>query len=250
MCRGTAFTRRSRWKISAVCPEVPLIRPEGVRQSATPNPASTTACTSAARSTRASSYTTRAWPGVRVTSTLCTPGRAVNTLCTLLTQPPQVMPVTDKMISLMLNSGRIFELILLFARALAQGFLGMVDQAISHHLGVDGKGAVGECSLDRFDLARVGDVDRGQLGFQRADAGARFSQRQRIAATCGRGSRFLRPLAFGGGYFGTSGRGDALVNFHEMDSCWPVCPEWMKLTFKYDIYQENLSVTLSESSSP
>jgi hypothetical protein len=44
-----------------------------------------------------------------VTSTLCTPGRAARTLCTLLTQPPQVMPVTDKVISLMLNPERIFE---------------------------------------------------------------------------------------------------------------------------------------------
>jgi hypothetical protein len=44
-----------------------------------------------------------------VTSTLCTPGKAANTFCTLLRQPPQVMPVTDKMISFMLNPERTFE---------------------------------------------------------------------------------------------------------------------------------------------
>jgi hypothetical protein len=39
--------------------------------------------------------------------TRSTPGRAVNTRCTLLTQPPQVMPVTDKTISFMLSPKEI-----------------------------------------------------------------------------------------------------------------------------------------------
>ena len=49
--------------------------------------------------------------------------------------------------------------ILLFARAFAQGFFGMVDQAICHDFRIDGKRAIGKCRFNRFDLAGIGHVD-------------------------------------------------------------------------------------------
>jgi hypothetical protein len=48
---------------------------------------------------------------------------------------------------------------LFFTGAFAQRFFGMVDQAIGHHFGIDGKGAVCERSLDRLDLACISNID-------------------------------------------------------------------------------------------
>jgi hypothetical protein len=90
----------------------------------------------------------------------------------------------------------------------------VVDQAVGHHFGIDVEGAVGERGLDRFDLAGVGDVDRGQLGFQRADVGC--SIRSASANRCRPRRLSFRRLALGGGHFGGGGRGDALVDFHGM----------------------------------